>query len=164
VSNLAYYLIWLAAGLTAVAIASAAIALRLKSRVMRRVKASELLDALTRYSGWLAAQRAAAFFPDDTDAPPLAEIAAIGRQWFPDLSGEMTGVLAVHERVLAFSSAQKRLRLQDPEAWLELDHEARFAELWREHLRAVQMLDARLRLATAAEDAGARQAGKASPA
>jgi hypothetical protein len=147
VSSLAYYLLWLAGGLLIVAIISATIASHLKRRVMRRLKGEQLLDALARYSEWVAAQRAMSYFTGELNlGSPLQEIRDIGEQWFPDLSAEAGALFAVHERVVAFVSAQQRMRLQDPEAWLELDHEARFMELWRAHLSAVHTLAARLKL------------------
>jgi hypothetical protein len=143
-------MLWLPVGLLIVAIISGAITWQLKRRVMRRLKAEELLDALARYSEWLVAQRAMSFFAGEPhDGSPVNEIVALRQQWFPELSAETRAFLAVHQRVLAFVSAQQRMRLQDPETWLELDHEARFMELWRAHLAAVNTLAAKLEQAAA---------------
>ena len=65
-SSAQYYLFWLGAGLVLIAIASAIITLQMRRRELRRIKAVELLDALARYSEWVAAQGRVVFFQDDT--------------------------------------------------------------------------------------------------
>jgi hypothetical protein len=133
VSNLEYYLLWLVGGLVVIAIASAFITQRLRRSVMQRLKSVELLDALGRYSEWVAAQRRNLLFQGDVqeDASCLNEVRAIVAQWFPQLAPAAAQVLAVHVRLVQFLSAQQALRLQDPEAWLESDHDVRFLEQWR---------------------------------
>jgi len=133
VSNLEYYLLWLAGGLVAIAIASAFITQRLRRGVMRRLKSVELLDALGRYSEWVAAQRRNLLFQGDVQeyASSLNEVRAIVGQWFPQLAPAASQVFSVHSRLVQFLSAQQALRLQDPEAWLESDHDVRFLEQWR---------------------------------
>jgi hypothetical protein len=164
VSNLTYYLLWLGAGLAIIAVISAAITRHSRLRVMRRLKAQELLDALPHYSEWMAVQRGSAFLlADMQDASALSEMAATQEYWFPELSGEMACLFAVHNRVLQLLASQRRLRLQDPEAWLELDHEAGFTELWREQLGAMHALAEKLRPVAGAGEA-ARPTGTTSPA
>jgi hypothetical protein len=148
VSSVEYYLLWLAAGLIAIAAVSAFITRRLRHSVARRLKAVELLDALGRYSEWVAAQRRNLLFQGEVqeDAGALADMGAIVRQWFPELAAAAVQVFAVHTRLLEFLSSQQALRLQDPEAWLESDHDLRFLEQWRELDVAVERLARELRL------------------
>lgn len=147
-SNFEYYLLWLVAGLVIIAIVSAFITRRLRRSVMRRLKAVELLDALGRYSEWVAAQRRSLLFQGDLqeNASALTEVRAIAQQWFSDLAAPAAQVFAVHTRLVEFLSAQQALRLQDPEAWLESDHDLRFLEQWQEHGVAVQRMAQQLSL------------------
>jgi len=148
VSSLAYYLLWLAVALVIAAIASALITRRVRRGVMRRIKAVELLDALGRYSEWVAAQRRNLLFQGDVqdDASCLAELGSIVRQWFPELAAAAAQVFAVHARLAEFLSAQQALRLQDPEAWLESDHDLRLLEQWRVLDIAVERMAQELKL------------------
>jgi hypothetical protein len=148
VSNFEYYLLWLVIGLVASAIASAYIARRLRRTVMRRLKAVELLDALGSYSEWVAAQRRNLLFQGDVqeDASSLDELRAIVRQWFPELEAAAAEVAAVHSRLVEFLSAQQTLRLEDPEAWLESDHDVRLLEQWRVLDAAVERMAQELKL------------------
>lgn len=147
-SNLSYYLLWLAGGLLAIAIISAGITRHLRLRLLRRLKAAQVLDALARYSDWVAAQGRTAFFQGDAreEDSPLQEMRKINRQWFPELSVEAAEIFAVHARLIDFLWTQHMLRVSDPEAWLESDHERRFTELWRLHSRAVNEIAEKLTL------------------
>lgn len=139
-SNTTYYLAWLAAGLALIAVASAAIARHLRLRVLRRVKAAQLLDALTTYSDWIAAQRRAAYFQgeaQDGDSP-LHAARAIQRDWFPELSDEIAQLFEVHAHLIDFLWAQQVLRLKDADAWFESDDDVRYMQLWRSHRDAAQ--------------------------
>lgn len=155
-SNFEYYLLWLVAGLVIIAIASGFITRRLRRGVMRRVKAVELLDALGRYSEWVAAQRRNLLFQGEVqeDASCLAEVRTIVRQWFPELAAAAAHVSAAHSRLLEFLSAQQALRLQDPEAWLESDHDVRFVEQWRVLDHAADRMAQELRLLCEPSPAG----------
>jgi hypothetical protein len=165
VSNVVYYSLWLGAGLIAVAIVSAIISRQFRRHVMRRLKAAQMIDALTRYSEWVAAQRRTLLFQGDIqdDASALHEVRSIGEQWFPELRAEAAHIGDVHERLVEFLLAQQALREQDPEAWLESDHDARFLEQWRRHLLAVQLMIERLTPFTEAGEEG-RQPGTTSAA
>ena len=164
-SNSTYYLLWLAAGLVIVAVISALISRNLRLRVMRRLKATEMLDALARYSEWVAAQRGTLLFHGQVrdDSGALREVRTIAQQWFPELSAYALQVFAAHQSLLDFLSAQQVLRQQDPEAWLESDHDAGFLEQWRQHLLAVHLIADKLMLVSGAAGA-AHQPGTASPA
>lgn len=163
-SNGAYYLLWLAAGLVLVAIASAVVARRLRLGLQRRLKAAELLDALDRYSDWVAAQRRTAFFQGDIQKDsPLEQVRALRHHWFPELSGEAAELFAVHARLIDFLWEQQQLRQRDPEAWLMGDHEAQFAQLWHQHLLSVQAAAAKLEWVAGAP-MGRPRRGAASPA
>ena len=146
-SSAAYYLLWLAVGLALTAIASAIITLRLRRRETRRLKGAELLDALARYSEWVAVQGRAVFFQADTrdtsDAA-LQELGAVQQQWFPELSREAEDIFKVHRRLIAFLLSQRSLRLLDPEGWLESDQDAGYLLLWQQHCWAVQALEQKL--------------------
>ena len=146
-SRFAYYLLWLAVGLVIVAIISALITRHLKRRVMRRLMAAELMDALMRYSDWVAGQRTNLRFDGalQEEASGLGEMRALRQQWFPDLSVQAAQLCTVHARLVEFLTGQQALRLQDPEAWLESDHEARFLEHWRQHVAAMQQMLDKLR-------------------
>jgi hypothetical protein len=148
VSPLAYHALWLALALIGIAAASALIARHLRVRELRRTRAEEMLDALARYSEWVAAQRRAAAFKGEPPGPqaPLEQARALRSAWFPELSGGMLELLALHEQLLEFLWRQQLLRLQDPELWLESDHDRQFMELWRAHRLAVHRLADRLRL------------------
>jgi hypothetical protein len=148
VSSFEYYLLWLVAGLIAAAIASGLITHRTRRGVMRRLKAVELLDALGRYSEWVAMQRRNLLFQGEVqeEASCLAEVSLIVRQWFPDLAGPAAQVLAVHARLVEFLSAQQALRFEDPESWLESDHDVRLLEQWRVLDIAVERMAQQLKL------------------
>ena len=146
-SSQAYYLLWLAAGLAFTAIASAVITRHLRRREMRRLKGAELLDALARYSEWVAAQGRAVFFQadtaDTTDAA-LLELGAVQQQWFPELSREAEEIFRVHGRLVGFLLSQRSLRSRDPEGWLESDQDAGYMRLWQQHCWAVQAMEHKL--------------------
>ena len=164
-SNAAYYLLWLAAGLAAIAIASAFIARHLRQRVLRRLNAAALLAALDRYSEWVAAQRhfALSGISDQENSPPLQQMRVLHQRWFPELRAETEELLAVHALLSDFLSAQHVLRLEDPEAWLESEQDARFMDLWRQHLAAVHKLIHKLEPFAGACGA-VQETGKTSPA
>ena len=145
-SNLEYYLLWLAVGLAVIAAVSAVIAWRLRRRVMRRVKSAELLDALSRHTEWVAAQHRALLLQGEgrPDEAPLEEVRTISAQWFPELWADTRRLLAVDSHLKAFLRAQQRLRAKDAEAWLDSDYDTRFVQLWREHLAAAQPIMGKL--------------------
>jgi hypothetical protein len=146
VSSIVYYSLWLAAALIAVALISATIARGLRQREVRRLKALELLDALGRYSEWVAAQRRATFFQGEgEDVTALEEARYIKQGWFPELAGDMVEILVVHNRLVDFLWHQQLLRSRDAERWLESDHDSRFLELWRQHRYAVDGVQIKLR-------------------
>lgn len=146
-SSIVYFSLWLVAALIAIALVSATIARGLRLREVRRLKALELLAALDRYSQWVAAQRCASFFQGEGEHAdtPLEEARQIERGWFPELAGDMVEILIVHNRLLDFLWNQQLLRLQDPERWLESDHDSRFLELWRQHRHAIEGVRLKLR-------------------
>ena len=146
-SSTQYYLLWLAVGLVLTAAASAVIAWQLRQRALRRLAAAELLDALARYSEWVAAQGRVVFFQDDkpeATAPVLQEVRSVQRQWFPDLVPQAEHLEAVHTRLVEFLLSQRKLRLRDFEAWLDSDQDAGYMQLWQQHCWAVQAMEERL--------------------
>jgi hypothetical protein len=164
VSSTQYYLFWLAAGLVLIAIASAIITLQMRRREMRRIRAVELLDALARYSEWVAAQGRVVFFQDDTQDVTdgaLHELRAAQREWFPELRDDAEQLVAVHRRLIDFLVKQRTLRMRDPEAWLESDQDAGYMHLWQQHCWAVEAMERRL---GRAESGQGVRAGSASTA
>ena len=149
-SNIVYFSLWLVAALIAVALASATIARSLRLREVRRLKALELLDAIARYSEWVAAQRRASFFQGDGEGAslPLEQARQIKQGWFPELVGDMVEILIVHNRLVDFLWNQQLLRLKDPEGWLESDHDTRFLALWRQHRYGIEGVELKLGLLT----------------
>ena len=149
-SNVVYFSLWLVAALIAVAIASATIARSLRLREVRRIKALELLDALDRYSDWVASQRRASYFQGEGDdaEKPLEEARHIKQGWFPELAGDMVEILIVHNRLVDFLWNQQLLRFKDPELWLDSDHDSRFLDLWRQHRYAMEGVQLKLRALT----------------
>jgi len=148
VSNLLYHALWVAVALALVAVASAMLTRRLRQRELRRHAAEEALDALARYSEWLAGQRRNAGFQGDRapDASPLVRVRQLQQAWFPEQAAAMALLLEVHARLLDFLWRQQLLRVRDPEGWLESDHDGRFMALWREHRVAVHQLADHLRV------------------
>ena len=146
-SNIVYYSMWLVAALVAAALISALIVRSLRVREIRRQKALELLDALARYSDWVAGQRRSAFFEGEGEeaSAPLEEARRIRQDWFPELAGDLVEILVVHNRLVEFLWNQQLLRFKDPEAWLESDHDNRFLELWRLHRHALEAAEMKLR-------------------
>jgi len=155
-SNTTYYLAWLAAGLALVAVASAAITRHLRLRLLRRERAGQLLEALASYTGWISAQRRAAFFQGDAQEgdTPLQVVRTIQRDWFPELADEVAQLVEVHAHLIDFLWTQQMLRLKDPEAWFESDHDARFMQLWRSHRDALRSAAEKLKALAGADGPG----------
>ena len=143
-----YLACWLAAALLLIGFASAGIAKQLKLRDLRRRQGLLLLDALERYSEWVAAQRHAPVFQGESAevAQALDEATTLRMAWFPELGSDMAELLGIHARLLHFLSMQGALRERDAEAWLETDHDGRFMALWRQLHAVHQTMQAKLAL------------------
>lgn len=147
-SPAAYFFIWLAAALAVIAFISATLARQLRLRELRRDTALNMLDVLARYGDWVALQRHTAFFQGAGQAERLLEeFRHLQAQWFPGLANDIVALLAVHADLVDFLWSQQLLRLKDPEAWLESDHDARFMDLWRRQHAAARLPMRKLRLA-----------------
>jgi hypothetical protein len=148
-----YLALWLFAVLVAVGALSWLLARYLRRNDLRRIQAQQLVQALQRYSDWVGAQRLAAVFQGEAPeaAEALDQACLIRMAWFPELTGEMGEVMAVHNRLLNFLGTQQALWLRDPDRWLESDHDKRFMALWRQHRLALQALLARLERATSVQ-------------
>ena len=144
-SSLAYYLIALAAALLVIAAVSGVIARHMR-RAQRRLHAVELLGALARSTEWVAAQGRAICFqaPTQPGDPVRQEIAAVQRQWFPELQAPAQKLTLVHQRLARLLSIHERLRIADPDAWLDGAHDAAFVTLRREHSAIVQAMERQL--------------------
>lgn len=153
-SSAAYYLVCLAAGLLVAALASALIVRHLRRMALRQAMALELLDALARYTEWVALQGRAVFFHAGVSDSESAvhEIGGLQALWFPELQPQTQAMFDVHRRLVQFLRSQYSLRLQDAEAWFESDPDAGFMALWRDHCRAVQSLERRLTPAARASE------------
>ena len=140
--GLLYHASWIAVVLVLVAGASGWLSTRLRVRETRRQHAEEALDALARYSEWLAAQRRHPQFQGTplTGTAPLARLRGLQQACFPDLAPALVDLLEVHARLVDFLWRQHVLQLRDLEGWLESDHDRRFMALWREHRQAVHGL------------------------
>jgi hypothetical protein len=145
-----YLAAWLCAALTMIAALSWVLTRAKRTSDQRREDAQRLLHALERYSTWVCAQRLNAVFRGESPeaAAALDEACAVRQAGFPALAGDMAELLAVHNRLLNFLSTQQTLWQQDPENWLESDHDTRFMALWRQHRRALQALQGKLERAT----------------
>jgi len=154
--SLFYYLLWLVGGLMVMAAISAGITRHLRLRLLRRLKAIEVLDALACYSDWVAVQGRTPFFQGDArqEDSPLQQVRAIRKNWFPELSNEAAEIFAVHARLIDFLWTQQMLRVRDPEAWLESDYDRQFMDLWRLHVRAVNETVEKLRQVAGLTDLG----------
>ena len=147
-SNIVYYGSWLLAALVCAAVASALITRGLARRELRRWRAEDMLVAVARYSEWLAAQQRNPCFDGERAAPAAFRRArGLAAASFPELSPLMADLQAVHDRVIDFLWRQAVLRLRDPEAWLDTDHDGQFMALWRDHARTVQAIAQRLQAA-----------------
>jgi hypothetical protein len=148
VSTPVYFTLWLLAALLAIGFLSAYIARHRRLRTLRRQQAVRMMGALRRYSEWVASQRRATGFTGESAeaAQALDEAATLRIGWFPELAGDMAEVLAEHNRLMQFLATQNALRLQDPEAWLESDHDNRFMALWRQQVYAMQAMREKLKL------------------
>ncbi|MGZ5181299.1 MAG: hypothetical protein ACXWC2_12515 [Ramlibacter sp.] len=145
-SGLLYHALWIGLALLAIAAASGWLSRRSRVRETRRLHAEEALEALAQYAEWLAAQRRPAFKGDRIDpGAPLAQVRKLQQASFPELAPVLVQLLEVHARTVDFLWRQQLLRVRDPEAWLESDHDARFMALWREHCGVVHGLAERLR-------------------
>lgn len=144
--NWLYFTLWLLLALLLAAFASAAIAKHLKHKAVRREQALLMLDALERYSEWVAAQRYAPIFEGESNeaADALDEASTLRMGWFPELALDMAHLLAIHARLLTFLSIQHGLRQRDPDAWIETDHDGRFLALWRQLHMVMQRLQKKL--------------------
>jgi hypothetical protein len=150
---LLYHATWVSAALVVIAVASAWLSRRRLVRDLRRQHAEDALEALAAYSEWLAAQRRhAAFQGDRTDAAaPLSRLRQLQQASFPELAPALVQLFDLHARLLDFLWRQQMLRVRDPEAWLESDHDGRFMGLWREHRDVVHGVAQRLRSRTGGE-------------
>lgn len=146
-SPLQYHALWVAIALAGIAVASGLITRWLRRRDVRRRHAEQALEALARYSEWVAAQRRAMGFLGEPRARhwPLATLLDVQRRCFPELAECVVALLQVHARLLDFLWRQHALRMADTEAWLVSDHDRRFLALWDEHVAAVHALAEQLR-------------------
>lgn len=141
-SPLTYYALWLLAGLLVVALVSASLTWLMR----RREQALVLAEALSRHAVWVATQRSKVALElqrEEADAA-LLQARAVQSRWFPGLAPEFRALLEVDRRLDGFLARQHALRLSDPEAWLESDHDEHYLLLLREYLHALDRLTERL--------------------
>lgn len=152
-SFLAYHLLWLLAGLLLAALLSAALTLHLRHRELRREHALSVLDALTRYSVWVAAQRGvlAPQVRRDDALAALRDVQALQARWFPGLREAMDRLEAVDRELQDFLAREQQLRQQDPEVWLASDPEPPLRQLWQRQDEALAVVMRQMRLALAGQ-------------
>jgi hypothetical protein len=145
---LTYFALWLAAALAAIGVLSFFVVRLWWLHTLRCEQGLRMLDALTRYCEWVAAQRHAPHFVGESAeaARALDEACAIRLACFPDLAGDMAQLLGVHNRLVDFLDRQQQLRERDAEAWLESDHEGRFVALWHQQALVIRAIQEKLRL------------------
>jgi len=146
-SGLLYHALWVAIALLAAALASALLTRRAARLALRRDCARQALEALARQCEWLAAQRRNPGFDGEPRgaSAPLGVLLRCQAQALPELATGTSALLQVHGRAIDFLWRQQLLRLRDPEAWLDSDHDRRFMDLWQDHQAAVQGLAEQLR-------------------
>lgn len=149
-----YFGLWLVAALVAIGFLSAFVARQRRWRELRRQQGVLMLAALERYTDWVGLQQHATEFRGESPeaAQALDEACTLRIAWFPELAGEMAQLLGVHNRLMHFLAAQQALRLQDAEAWLETDHEARFVALAQLQELAITAMRQRLQLVEALDE------------
>lgn len=154
-NQLTYYALCLAAGLLLVALVSAGITWLMR----RREQALVLMEALNRHAVWVAAQRGGLALDlrrEEADAA-LQVASAVQSRWFRRLGPEFGSLMAIDQRIEGFLLHQQRLRYDDPEAWIESDHDGQFMALWREYVVAMEALTIRLRRATGERTGAVRE-------
>ncbi|MDB5857829.1 MAG: hypothetical protein JWQ76_1518 [Ramlibacter sp.] len=141
-----YFAAWVLAALVLIGLLSAVLARTRGRQDLRRLQAEKLNQALERYSAWVCAQRLAAVFNGESAeaAAALDEACTTRMAWFPELSGDMAELTAVHNRLVNFLHTQQALWLRDPERWIESEHDHRFLALWRQHRLALEVLHDKL--------------------
>ena len=146
VSPFTYYALCLLAGLLLAAAVSAAITWHLRRHELRREHALVLAQALTRYASWVAAQRGGAGLGPQRDLADRALLDASRAQgrWFPPLRADVSRLLEADRQLESFVHRQHQLQMTDPEAWLESNHENRFADLLRQQDEGVERILRRL--------------------
>lgn len=146
VSLFTYYALCLLAGLVLAAAVSAAITWHLRRRELRREHALVLAQALTRYAAWVAAQRGNPGLGPQRELADHALLDASRAQgrWFPQLRDDLSGLLEADRQLERFVHQQQQLRISDAEAWLESNHEIRFARLLRQQDEAIERILQRL--------------------
>lgn len=143
---LAYYLLWLVAGLLVVALLSAGLTDRLRRHEQRGCQALQLLDALSRYAVWAAAQHRNPAFELQRAVPDAAlrEAQSVQAQAFPELQAPLADLLTADRRLHDFLRDQQQWRQSDPEAWLDSDQAFQHEQLWHSHQAALAALTLRL--------------------
>lgn len=152
-SFLAYHLLWLLAGLLLAALLSAGLTLHLQRREWRREQALALLDALTRYSVWVAAQRGplAAQAQQGERFAALREVRTLQARGFPSLREAMDTLESIDAALQSFLLRQHQLRQADPEGWLASDPQQQLQALWRRQDEALATWTRQMRLALAGQ-------------
>lgn len=145
-----YYCLWILLGLVLAGLASTLLVRQLRRRVQHEAQAHALLDALSRYAVWTAAQRNGSGYGHGnereraTAAAALREARLLQARCFPALTGAFTSLLDSDRRLQALLREQQSLRVRDPEAWLDTQPLPVMEELWQRHESALRALAQRL--------------------
>lgn len=141
-----YYCLWIVLGLVLAGLASALLVRQLRRRVQHEAQAHALLDALSRYAVWTAAQRdgSARGHERATAVAALREARLLQARCFPALTPAFASLLDSDRRLQAFLCEQQALRVHEPEAWLDSQPLPVTQELWQHHEAVLRALAQRL--------------------
>ncbi len=141
-----YYCLWIALGLVLAGLASTLLVRQLRRRVQHEAQAHALLEALSRYAVWTAAQRdgQARGHERATAIAALREARLLQARCFPALTPAFARLLDSDRRLQAFLCEQQALRVLEPEAWLDSQPMPVTQELWQRHEAALLALAQRL--------------------
>jgi hypothetical protein len=141
-----YYCLWIVLGLVLAGLASTLLVRQLRRRVQHEVQARALLDALSRYAVWTAAQRHGNGRGHEraTAAAALREARLLQARCFPALTPAFSRLLDSDRRLQSYLREQQSLRVHAPEAWLDSQPAPVLDELWQQHEAVLHALARRL--------------------
>ncbi|MFD0666910.1 hypothetical protein ACT80S_04260 [Ramlibacter sp. MAHUQ-53] len=143
-TGLAYHLAWMGLGLLLAAGLSAWLVARVGQHARREAQARGLLSALRLYALWLAAQRSGlgGAVERASVAAALRRAQACAGPLGPRVARAVADLAQADDAIERLSHRQRSLRRDDPEAWLDSDHEAQLAALRQRQEAALQAAQA----------------------
>ena len=142
-----YYCLWIVLGLVLAGLASTLLVRQLRRHAQHEAQAGALLDALSRYALWTAAQRhgTARGHERATAAAALREAGLLQARCFPALAPAFRTLLESDRQLQSLLREQRRLRLRAPETWLDSQPSPMMEALWCRHETVLRALASRLR-------------------